>query len=296
MRPVKKKKKMKKGSERAERVKRLRAALGMTQVEFGAIIRVDPSIVSKWEAGKLIPTAEAYVALGNLAPYPENLSFWKQAGLDRNAMVSSAGAILEERARPGKDIETVRVPLLRQTSRGLEPAGPLVSLPSGFLDNAASTKCLVTRQNIDLGVRRTVIVLDQSKTDLHSLWEEVVLVDFKSHAAEWMKTRSLLPKPPEQVIGLLRKEFEYDTEGLSWSAEIWSEHGSPLLHTLTIARCHFPFLPKIRRDKAGFPQPREMLRLQQKSGHELATDLKLMDGIRILGRVVGWFRLPREER
>ena len=289
------KKKMKRFSEIAERVKRLRTALGMTQVVFGALIRVDPSRISEWEAGKRKPADKNYMALGNLAPYPDSLWFWQQAGLDRNAMLSSAGGILEERARPGEDVETVRIPLVRQSAAGLEAAGPLVSLPAGFIDNAASTRCLITRQTLDLGQRRTVIVLDNSKTELHSLWEEVVLVDLKAHAAEWIQTQALLPKPPEQVIGLLRMEYDYDAEGISWSAEIWSEHGSPLAFTLTIARCHFPYSPKIRRHKPGFPDSGEMASLHEKSARQLPTRLKLMPGVRILGRVIGWFRLPREE-
>lgn len=289
------KKKMKRFSEIAERVKRLRTALGMTQVVFGELIRADPSRISEWEAGKRKPTGENYMALGNLAPYPDSLWFWQQAGLDRNAMLSSAGGILEERARPGEDVETVRVPLVRQSAAGLEAAGPLVSLPAGFIDNTASTICLITRQTLDLGQRRTVIVLDNSKTELHSLWEEVVLVDLKAHAAEWIQAQAFLPKPPEQIIGLLRKEIHFDAEGLWWFAELWSEHGYPLASTLKIASWQFPYSHKPRRNMFYMPSSDEMASLHEKSARQLPTHLKLMPGIRILGRVIGWFRLPREE-
>src|ERR1700674_2627218 len=40
--------------------------------------------VSRWETGKLEPSARCYIELGNLAGDPEGWSFWTRAGLKRS--------------------------------------------------------------------------------------------------------------------------------------------------------------------------------------------------------------------
>ena len=154
-------------------------------------------------------------------------------------MLSAAGAILEERARPPKDIETVRVPLLRQSAAGLEPAGALISLPAEFIDNVASAKCLLASEKSSPAMRSSVIVLDDSKTDLHSLWDEVVLVDFTSKAAKRTPSELRPRERPEQIIGLLKKQLDGSPDGVWLAAEIWSEHGIPFGIRMTIASRFF---------------------------------------------------------
>jgi transcriptional regulator with XRE-family HTH domain len=43
---------------------------------------VSPATISRWLAGKNEPTAETYVALGNLGGRPDGNYFWERAGID----------------------------------------------------------------------------------------------------------------------------------------------------------------------------------------------------------------------
>jgi SOS-response transcriptional repressor LexA len=54
----------------------------MTQSALAARLGVSPATVSRWIQGRHEPTAQTYVALGNLAPPPEGRYFWERAGMD----------------------------------------------------------------------------------------------------------------------------------------------------------------------------------------------------------------------
>lgn len=71
--------------EWSERILRLASELGLTQAGLAERLGVSPATVSRWIQGKYEPTAEGYVALGNLAPRPEGMYFWERAGVDTSA-------------------------------------------------------------------------------------------------------------------------------------------------------------------------------------------------------------------
>ncbi len=54
----------------------------MTQARLSERLGVSPATVSRWIQGKHEPTAEGYVALGNLAPRRDAVYFWERAGMD----------------------------------------------------------------------------------------------------------------------------------------------------------------------------------------------------------------------
>jgi transcriptional regulator with XRE-family HTH domain len=65
-----------------ERIKRLLRDLKMTQSGLANRLGVSPATVSRWIQGKHEPTAQTYVALGNLARPAEGVYFWERAGMD----------------------------------------------------------------------------------------------------------------------------------------------------------------------------------------------------------------------
>jgi transcriptional regulator with XRE-family HTH domain len=71
--------------EWAERILRLATELGLTQAGLAERLGVSPATVSRWIQGKYEPTAEGYVALGNLAQRTEGMYFWERAGIDTSA-------------------------------------------------------------------------------------------------------------------------------------------------------------------------------------------------------------------
>ena len=68
--------------EWSERIQRLLRNLKMTQSGLADRLGVSPATVSRWIQGKHEPTAQTYVALGNLAQPAEAVYFWERAGMD----------------------------------------------------------------------------------------------------------------------------------------------------------------------------------------------------------------------
>lgn len=68
--------------EWSERIQRLLRDLKMTQSGLADRLGVSPATVSRWIQGKHEPTAQTYVALGNLAQPAEAVYFWERAGMD----------------------------------------------------------------------------------------------------------------------------------------------------------------------------------------------------------------------
>lgn len=68
--------------EWSERILRLATELGLTQAGLAERLGVSPATVSRWIQGKYEPTAEGYVALGNLSRHPDSMYFWERAGID----------------------------------------------------------------------------------------------------------------------------------------------------------------------------------------------------------------------
>jgi phage repressor protein C with HTH and peptisase S24 domain len=72
--------------EWSDRIRRLLNELKLTQAGLADRLGVSPATVSRWLAGKNEPTAETYVALGNLAGRPEGAYFWERAGIDTSEL------------------------------------------------------------------------------------------------------------------------------------------------------------------------------------------------------------------
>jgi phage repressor protein C with HTH and peptisase S24 domain len=72
--------------EWCDRIRLLIKELNVTQAGLAARLGVSPATVSRWLAGKNEPTAETYVALGNLAGRPEGNYFWERAGIDTSEL------------------------------------------------------------------------------------------------------------------------------------------------------------------------------------------------------------------
>ena len=68
--------------EWASRIMRLITELKLTQAALAERLGVSPATVSRWIQGKHEPTAEGYIALGNLASRPHAIYFWERAGMD----------------------------------------------------------------------------------------------------------------------------------------------------------------------------------------------------------------------
>lgn len=72
--------------EWANRLRGLLDRLNVTQAGLAERIGVSPATVSRWLSGHNEPSADKYVALGNLARLPEGIYFWERAGVETSAL------------------------------------------------------------------------------------------------------------------------------------------------------------------------------------------------------------------
>ncbi len=74
----------------AERIRKLLTDLKLSQAGLAERLGVSPPTVSRWVLGRQEPTAESYVALGNLAHPPNGVYFWERAGMDTSTLLDAS--------------------------------------------------------------------------------------------------------------------------------------------------------------------------------------------------------------
>ena len=127
--------------EWSERILKLANNLGLTQAGLAERLGVSPATVSRWIQGKYEPTAEGYVALGNLANGSDGMYFWERAGVDTSAFPDASFRRAQSSVRvnlhdfslinsrkfskllPGKKGGAVAIPLLNVSAYG-DPVPP----------------------------------------------------------------------------------------------------------------------------------------------------------------------------
>lgn len=236
---------MKRKIEIAERIKEVRAALGMTGVQFARHGGFSQSKVSEWEAGKYPPSAEMFVRLGNVAPLHLRLWFWKQAGLRQDALNGICGQIAAEQGAPPAEGEIVRIPEFRETLQGREEAGPPIPLPARFIPHPERTVCLSVdkRSTAVADSPKGIFIVDtfcEGAEDLSALWSRVVILRYAPEGDDpllehgifsgrlWMKDYAYNPRQPElagvtgelvlltrvEVVGMLYLGSYAEPEGM----------------------------------------------------------------------------------
>jgi phage repressor protein C with HTH and peptisase S24 domain len=78
--------------EWSNRIRQLLGDLKLTQAGLAERLGVSPPTVSRWIQARQEPTAESYIALGNLARRPDGVYFWEQAGMDTSG-IPEAGSL-----------------------------------------------------------------------------------------------------------------------------------------------------------------------------------------------------------
>lgn len=78
-----------KAAEWSERIRKLLGELNLSQAALAERLGISPPTVSRWLQGRHEPTAEGYIALGNLAPSPDGIYFWERAGMNTSSLLDS---------------------------------------------------------------------------------------------------------------------------------------------------------------------------------------------------------------
>lgn len=99
----------------------------MSQAGLAERLGVSPATVSRWMKGKNEPTAETYVALGNLARKPLSLYFWERAGMDVTRLPETTFRQTVSSLRV--DLHEIRLIAGPHVSRKLEGKANAVAIP-----------------------------------------------------------------------------------------------------------------------------------------------------------------------
>jgi transcriptional regulator with XRE-family HTH domain len=274
----------------AERIKGLREKIpGQTQAEFAKNLGVTQPMISAWEAGEDEPSTQAYLNLGNMAAYPDNVWFWQQAGLDPQAMFSSAERVLRELRILVKPGDVMPLQRFRLTAQGREEIEPRLLIPTEHVPNPLSTICLVLDET-NAGFAFSpgdIVVLDTMESgakDLQPFWDQVILLEFLQPPEErrpggWRDWRGkfLLGRLRCEesdsgryvaVLGpVMKPETPYSGDRLIVIGR-WTDEG-PRSEK-----------PRLRVDRLSWAAPK----------------IRLFPGCRILGRVIAWFPAPPEKK
>jgi transcriptional regulator with XRE-family HTH domain len=299
---VKKKKKaktMRMKVDDARRITALRNRFAITQARLAEILGVTQPMVSSWEAGRETPSAESWIKLGNLSPWPDSLWFWEQAGLKPSALAATAEKALRELSKPATPElltdQLVGVPPFKKgADRGTEGRARLVE--RDYVPNPISTSYYtIDKDSEGYGLNAgDILLIDSSESGSPSLmpfWDQMVLLEHD---------RSL------DYHGGLKEGVEHFQHFVGWLLlEKYKAGGD--IGTIYYAAVK-PLLPHLGGPHAGGEMPVAawqcksadgvMLGLDGQETTSLAADfqartqLRFSPKDRILGRVIGWFRAP----
>ena len=186
----------------------LRRRLNVSQTDFGRRLNTSAMAISRWERGAQEPTAEGYIALGNVAGNPLCWKFWQLAGLGRGELmrvmpelkkhlirtnihpieVVTAGSGNKKKRAGSDKSEHVTVPLLsiyaashggNGDTSGLHeaPAEGIIGAPKAWCPNPSATVCLRVKGDsmAPLICDGYIIAVDSSQNERDKLNGKVVI-------------------------------------------------------------------------------------------------------------------------
>ena len=137
------------------RIQRLLRNLNLTQAGLAERLGVSPATVSRWIQGRLEPTAQTYVALGNLARPPDSVYFWERAGVNPSGyLVTNFGKVVSSLRIRLEDYQLVAA---KNLSRPLPGSAAGVAVP--LLNVTAWGDRVAPKQNITLSQAQVENVL-----------------------------------------------------------------------------------------------------------------------------------------
>lgn len=187
-----------------EKIKGLRARLGLTQEQFAKILGTKQPTVGGWESGDkdYKPSREAYLSMGAAAPADVAFWFLECAGLPRAKVLSLAEEENKARGAAPATGEIVRVPLEHLISARREKRGEFFLLPSLVVPNPLRTVALFLDETADPSLQvhggafasGSTVVIDESSAagpgdDLSGVIGSVVAFDFSGRGISFGRLR-----------------------------------------------------------------------------------------------------------
>jgi transcriptional regulator with XRE-family HTH domain len=200
-----------------EKIKALRMSLRFTQLQFSQALDVTQPTISAWENGSEIPSREAYVRMGNVAQYPEDLWFWEKGGVDIGSAKVSIYRELQAEAPTVSPGKLVLIPMNVMTEKGLKETGKPIPFSQELIENPFSTVCLIINYLIAGGTLSAgdVVLLDPSSDkNRASLRAQRVLFKFPARDQRTIDHGRHWPSPGLYVGTLTFQDWRND--GSSW--------------------------------------------------------------------------------
>jgi len=133
-------------SEWSGRIRRLLGDQKLTQAALAERLGVSPPTVSRWIQGRHEPTAESYIALGNLARHPDGIYFWERAGMDTSGL--EGASFLRATSSLRIALEDLHLVTSRKISPHLSGKGNAVAIP--LLNVTAHGDRIPPKENVSL--------------------------------------------------------------------------------------------------------------------------------------------------
>jgi len=133
-------------NEWIERIRRLLVDLKLSQAELAERLGISPPTVSRWLQGHHEPTAESYVALGNLARPPESLFFWERAGLDTTGLMEKG--FIKDLTSTRVDLHDIHLIASKKVARNVGKRENAVAIP--LLNATAYGDRIPPHENVSL--------------------------------------------------------------------------------------------------------------------------------------------------
>lgn len=275
---------MKKNSEFINRLRKLLAALG-SNAEVARASGVSDSRIPEWITGKRLPSPETLIRLGRVAlerGMPDPFFFWALAGMDTRTLRLMTEQVLETRYSVGG--KTVPIPRFCYVGGCMQEAGSPVVISAEFVPKPRTTICLCVDEKSQ-GIAdspRGIILLDTSlrgRQWREELSHKVVILDYSPRA------------PTSWSAGLYMGRILRDGPGIQ-ADRVWI---AVILETATEegARRFGGWLPLGGHMESiaalgSMPSEKdEWERALRKFSDRVLSDLRLDEGIEILGKVIG---------
>jgi len=132
--------------EWSNRIRQLLVDLKLTQAGLAERLGVSPPTVSRWIQGRHEPTAESYIALGNLAGRPDGVYFWERAGMDTTGIQEAS--FLRAISSLRVSLQDFQLIAGKKVSQHVAGKGNAVAIP--LLNVIAYGDRIPPRQNVSL--------------------------------------------------------------------------------------------------------------------------------------------------
>ncbi|GEM_PF-2961758 len=204
-------------SEWAEKIRQLRG--NRSQRAFATAVggEVTPSLISSWEAGRYEPSAERYVLLGNMAPYPDCYWFWGRGKVNRAAQLAAAEKVLSESIAEVSSDEVIRIPIQEHA-----PAHGDSPIPRAGEQHLLISRGLVAHPSATFGVRvdtqqlkpfllpGDILLIDSSEREVDRLVDRPERLVFASEGPAGKHAREFLASEGESA------EWEHPRFEIGW--------------------------------------------------------------------------------